>query len=98
MPDPEKSSFFFLQINIILTCTPWEKSLVSIGPDRQTGRDDFTLLTLKMAREVPFSDLMRPVGRAIHQRDSAPLFPIVLFWYVRESSVCFSRNDGLATL
>lgn len=40
-----------------------------------------------MAWEVPFCDLMRPVGRAIHQRDSVPLFPIVLLWYVR-TAVC----------
>lgn len=39
-------------------------------------------LTARKAWEVAFCDLMRPVGRAIHQRDSTPLFPIVPFSYV----------------
>ena len=56
--------------------------------DRQRGLGDFApCLTLRMAWEVPLCDLMRPVGRAIHQHDSVPLFPIVLFWYVRRA-VC----------
>ena len=31
---------------------------------------------------MAFCDLMRPVGRAIHQRDSTPLFPIVPISYM----------------
>lgn len=64
---------------------PWKKMAVEVS--KQTDRRDgggysAPCLTRGKAWEVPFCDLMRPVGRAIHQCDSTPLFPIVPLWYV----------------
>lgn len=56
---------------------------VSKSTDRRDGGGySSPCLTARKAWEAAFCDLMRPVGRAIHQPDSTPLFPIVPFSYV----------------
>lgn len=70
-----------------MACKKRKRQKVSARTDRGDREHATLSFTRPAAEEVPFCDLMRPVGRAIHQHDSVPLFPIVLLWYVRRE-VC----------
>lgn len=99
MSKPESSNFPGMK-KYYFDRQPWNKKGLYKCHGGRAGKGEYfaSRLTPPAAWEVPSCDLMRPMGGAIHQHDSAPLFLIVLCCYVKTALCVFSPNDGPGTL